>query len=240
MKTSQIAKLLKKRADVKCADVPKKRQEARASTSVSDDTEFVPVGVGGILASTEKLLAINRGLVEPDQRDSYVFKRIWGPDDHLAERIKLDAGKVRRSVMYNAAKFKTLKGIYPFAFDPYVSGMLIGDPGNPNSLSSPLEEINPMHLKEQARRITQMGIGGIGSDDAITQDAQAVHASQFGFVCPISGPESARAGIDARLSHGVRIGTDGKLYQQFRNRRTGEMEWKSPDSLEGHTVAFPE
>jgi len=232
MKSSTVSNLLRR----KVAAAPKKT----APPKPSDDMDFVPIGVNGLLASTEKLLAINRGLEDPDERDSYVFKRIWGPEDHLAERIKLDAGKVRRSIMYNAARHKTLKGLYPFALDPYVKGMMIGDPGNPNPLSAPLEEINPMHLKEQARRITQMGPGGIGSDDAITQAAQGVHASQFGFVCSLSGPESARAGVDARLAHNVRIGTDGKLYQQFKNVRTGTLDWKSPDSLEGSTVAFPE
>jgi hypothetical protein len=33
----------------------------------------MPVGVEGLLAASEKLLAINRGVVEPDERDSMKF-----------------------------------------------------------------------------------------------------------------------------------------------------------------------
>ncbi len=235
MREDTLAKILKKKAAVK--EPPKPRAVMQVPEPEQDE-EHVSVGLHGVLAATEKLLAINRGLDEPDQRDSYVFKRIWTTADHLADRIRLDAGKVRRSAMYNTAKHKTLKGIYPFAFDPYVTGLIIGDPGKANALSSPLEEINPMHLKEQARRITQMGPGGIGSEDAITSAAQAVHPSQFGFVCSVSGPESSRIGIDARLSHGVKIGTDGRMYQRFRNKRTDKIEYVTPEDLENKTVAF--
>jgi len=30
---------------------------------------LVPIGIPGVLAATEKLLAINRGLTDPDERD---------------------------------------------------------------------------------------------------------------------------------------------------------------------------
>jgi hypothetical protein len=51
---------------------------------------------------------------------------------------------------------------------------------------------------------------------------------------------SSRAGIDARLTVGTRIGSDGKLYQQFRNKQTGELEWLSPDVAETKIIAIPD
>lgn len=206
----------------------------------TDDEDDVPLGVHGLLAASEKLLAVNRGLDEPDERDSYGYKRIWSVDKHLAERIKLDAGKVRNNLMRNAARLKSLKGAYPFLFDGYSNGLVIGDPGMANPLSSPLEEINPMHILEQARRVTQMGPGGIGSDEAITESAQGVHSSQFGFVSTVEGPESERSGIDVRLAYGARLGSDGKIYQQFRNRRTEQLEWLSPDITETKVIRLPD
>lgn len=198
------------------------------------------MGIRGILAASEKLLAVNRGLADPDERDSYVYKQMFGVDRHLAERIKLDAGKIRRSLMRNAAKIRTLRAAHPFMFDGYSSGLVIGDPTQANPLSSPLEEINPLHILEQQRRITQMGPGGIGSSEAITPDAQAVHPSQFGFVSAIEGPESERIGIDTRLAWGARIGSDGRIYQQFKNARTGTLDWVTPEDLEGKSVGLPE
>lgn len=205
-----------------------------------EDGELVPVGLHGILASTEKLLAVNRGLVDPDERDSYGFKRVYSVDKHLGERIRLDAGHIRRGLMRNAAKLRSLKGAYPFIFDSYAQGMIIGDPGKANPLSSPLEEINPLHILEQARRITQMGPGGIGSSEAITEEAQSVHPSQFGFVSAIEGPESERIGIDTRLATGARIGSDGRIYQQFKNRKSQQLEWLTPEDVESKVVGLPQ
>ena len=97
-----------------------------------------------------------------------------------------------------------------------------------------------MQLIESARRITQMGPGGIASDESITPEMQAVHASSFGFIDNLSGPESSRAGIDTRLTWGTKFGSDGRLYQLFRNRRTGKLEYRSPADLDGKVVKLPE
>jgi DNA-directed RNA polymerase beta subunit len=225
---------------ISASKIPRNIGKPAAETAAgAGDPEFVPIGMQGVLASTEKLLAINRGLEDPDERDSYGFKSIWESHKHLGERIGLDAGHVRRGMIRNAAKTKSLRGLYPFIFDAYSKGLLLGDLNDANPLSSPTEEINPMHILEQSRRITQMGPGGIGSTTAITADAQNVHPSQFGFVCPISGPESEKAGVDARLSEGTRIGSDGRLYQQFKHRKSGKTEWLTPEDLETKIVAVP-
>lgn len=195
---------------------------------------YVPVGIQGVLAASSKLLAVNRGLVPPDDRDSWEFKRVMTTDRLMRERIRMDASKMRRKISMLAAKRKTLKGIPPNAFDKDIEGLLVGNP-----LSSPLEEINPMQLVGQARRITMMGPGGIGSDDAVTPEMQAIHPSQFGFISTLEGPESARAGVDVRLATGTRIGSDGRIYQQFKDRSTGAKVWRSPEDLSGKVVSIP-
>ena len=199
------------------------------------DPDTTPIGIRGIIASTEKLLAINRGLTEPDERDSMQFKQLMTPDKLMRERVKMDADKVRLNLMRRVARFKNLKPVNAGVFDSYATGLIIGNP-----LSSPLEEINPMHLVEQARRITHMGPGGLPSEDAISVDAQMVHPSQFGFVSPSEGPESSRAGIDVRMAWGTKIGSDGRLYQKFRNPKTGKNHWLSPVDLDGKTLGLPD
>ena len=97
-----------------------------------------------------------------------------------------------------------------------------------------------MHRLENANRITMMGAGGIGSDDQITPEAQAINGTQFGFICSVSGPESQRAGVDVRLAKGVRFSNKKKLYQQFRNLRTGETEWVDAREMSKKVLAMPE
>lgn len=149
-----------------------------------DDDDYIPVGVGGLLAASEKLLAVNRGIDKPDERDSLIFKRFMTTDRLLAERIDMDADRTRMKIMPAIAKQRSLKSMPPFVFDHYMEGFLLGNP-----LSTPLEEINPLHLVEQSRRVTQMGPGGIGSDNAVTEDMQNIHPSQFGFISTLEGPE---------------------------------------------------
>lgn len=163
----------------------RKVEESVPAFELDDDgEEYMSVGTDGVLAASEKLLAINRGLADPDERDSLKFQKILRPHSMLRESIKMDAGKISRQLMYQAARKKDLSGVQSAAFDPYVERLLVGNP-----LTSPLEEINPMQLTESARRVTKMGPGGLGSSQSITEEAQSVHPSQFGFISAIEGPE---------------------------------------------------
>lgn len=200
-----------------------------------DGEEYMSVGVDGVLAASEKLLAMNRGLVQADERDSLTYQKIFRPNNLFRERIKMDSGKIGRSVMYQAAKRKNLSGLLPGAFDGYIDAVLRGNP-----LTSPLEEINPMQLKENARRITKMGPGGIPSSESITPEAQAVHPSQFGFIDSVAGPESERAGIDVRAAYGTKVGSNGRIYQKFLDRKTGKYKWLNPSDVSNLTVKIPD
>ena len=181
---------------------------------------YVPVGLDGILASTERLLATNRGLEEPDQRDALPNDRILMPHDLLRERIKIDAGGKRRQVMRYAARHRSLRGLSPFAFDDYTNGLLIGNP-----LSQPLEEINPMQVAEQARRITKMGPGGIGDPQAITAGMQAVDESQFGFISPLEGPECFDQESQVFTRRGWVAWPEVGDGDEFACRIDGQLQW---------------
>jgi DNA-directed RNA polymerase beta subunit len=207
----------------------------RPKQAATADPASVPANVDTLLAATEKLLAVSRGQAEPDERDSLEFRQVLTPAKLLAERITLDADKVRRHTMRRLAKARSLKPIGAGHFDSYANGLVVGNP-----LSTPLEETNPLHLVEQARRITQMGPGGLPSEDSITPESQNVSASIFGFLDPIAGPESSRIGVDTRLAWGARIGSDGRIYQRFKNRRSGRREWLSVADLHGRTVGLPD
>lgn len=211
-------------------------QEFKSDFELDDDgEEYMSVGTNGLLAASEKLLAMNRGLVGQDERDSLRYQKIIRPAGMFRERIKMDSGKLSRQVMYQAAKRRNLTGLLPNAFDGYIDAVLKGNP-----LTSPLEEINPMQLVENARRITKMGPGGIPSSDSITEESQAVHPSQFGFIDIIAGPESERAGIDVRAAWGTKLGSNGRIYQKFYDRKKKKYIWANPGDVAPLTVKIPD
>lgn len=228
MSTQSILKkvLNKKATNIKIASI---------TYNVKEEDTDVPVGVNSLISASKKLLAINRGQTDPDERDSLRYKKIYNTDDLIKERIDLDAGKLKNILMFNLSKNKSLKYFKPGYFDSYALGHIVG-----NSLSSPSEEINPLQILEQAYRVTQLGEGGIGSEQAVTVDAQNVHPSIFSFIDPSETPESNRAGIDVRLVPSVRLGYDGNPYTKVKDKRTGRYVWLNPDEIGDAIVAFPQ
>lgn len=202
---------------------------------VFGDKDYVPVGVNGLLAASEKLLHVNQGVADEDDRDALQFKRLYTTPHLIRERIRLDAGKAKRNLARFAARRKSLQPAHALMFDGYIQGHLQGNP-----LSLPLEEINPLHILEQARRITQMGEGGIGSSDSFTGGMQSVKGSEMGFIDPVSGPESEAAGIDVRAAWGTKYGRDGRIYQKMKNRRTGQFQWVSADDIADKVLKLPD
>lgn len=210
-------------------------QSSHAKDLADDGEPYVPVGLHGVLASTEKLLAVNRGLIPTDERDSLQYKKTFRTADLMRERIRLDADKMKRQLVRKVARTRNLNPLHPFYFDPYTEKHLIGNP-----LSSPLEEINPMQLVEQARRVTLMGPGGIGTSQAITEDMQSLLPSTFGFLSALEGPESERIGIDSRFAMGSKIGSNGRIYQKFWDNRKGKYRYMSAEDLDGLVVKLPD
>ena len=191
-----------------------------------------------ILSASKKVLDINKGITEPDERDALYYKRIMNTSDLIAERIKLDADGVGKKLMFKVANQGSLKNFPSGIFNNYTKGMIVG-----NSLSSPLEEINPIQLLEQAHRITGMGQGGIGTSRAITSESQNVHPSQFGFYDVIAGPECYDDKTYVLTESGWKLFKECCLEDKFACLIAGKQEFHNPWSLiqkdyDGYMIVF--
>lgn len=191
-----------------------------------------------LLRATQKLLNVSKGHEEPDDRDSLMFSNIYSVEDLIQERIDKDAGKLARTLLYKAHRDKSLKPIQRGALDNYIfhpkEGLLLG-----SGLAMPLEETNPLHVLEQVNRVTKLGIGGIGSAEAVTDEARNVNNSQMGFIDPITGPESGAIGIDTRAAYKSFKGNDKKIYGEFRVPGTTKHVYLTPEDISAKVVAFP-
>ncbi len=184
--------------------------------------------------ASAKLLHIQRGEMESDDRDNLANKYFMSTDDFLVDRVVRDAGRVSRNLLYKATGDRTLNAFKPGHFTPQLETLLVG-----NSLSQPIAGINPVELRDQQFRVIQSGEGGIQDSSAISASARNVHPSQAFFIDPVKSSESLAIGTDLRFTHGVKKGSDGNIYAPFRNRKTRKIEWLNPGQVTRRTVGFP-
>jgi DNA-directed RNA polymerase subunit beta len=188
-----------------------------------------------VLDATKKVLAVSRGDAEPDNRDAPAFQRFMFPEQILAERVAKDYGRLRRELFRKVARTGSLKAMPAGALTPQIESALLK-----SGLAQPIEETNPTEMLDKMYRITRMGEGGLGSTDAIPDEARAVQLGHLGFIDQVRTPESMTIGVDLYMADGVKRGRDGNLYKQFQNAKTGQLEWKTPADLLDATVAFPD
>ena len=193
-------------------------------------------GVTGavMLRAAQKLLNINRGAEDPDERDNPRFSKFFGVEDMMRERIDRDSGRLTKSLLFRAKRDKNLGRIARNALAPYLDTFLSG-----SGLAMPGEEANPLSILTQQSRITRLGEGGISSPDLVTPEARNVQGDYLGYVDFISGPESFGIGIDVRASLGTMKGSDNRLYNKMVDLRTGKTIYVALNDAAAHTVAFP-
>lgn len=183
---------------------------------------------------TKKLIKVSKNEDTPDDRDSLPYQQFMGPEDLFAERISRDKDGVRRQLLWKMSGKGDLSSMPSSALNKQLQAALMT-----SGLGQAIEEINPAELYDKSTAVSRLGEGGIPSTDAIPKEARNVQPSMFGFIDPVRTPESGKVGVDTYLARGARKGMDGKLYSQFRNLKTGEMVFHTPQELTDMTIGFP-
>lgn len=196
--------------------------------------EFKNAGVPLMLRTSAKLLNIQKGTEEVDDRDSLAFQTLHSPEDFFAERIHKDAGQIGKKLLWKSTLRGNLKHMPAGALTPQLRAVLLR-----SGMGMPGEEINPLEIYDQHLRVLRLGEGGIPSNDSVPQESRNVQPSHFGYIDPIRSPESSSIGVDARIAHGAVKGSDGKLYTTLLNPRTGESQRVPAEEASASVVAFP-
>lgn len=202
--------------------------------------EYSSVTPDAIMSASKKILKINRGEEQPDDRESLIYKSVHGVDDFIRESITKGARPVlwkiknRLNNMYGKAEGKSV------IKDVFAPGML-SSPIYTNINISPLanvtQDANPLKFIEDSNRVTAFGPGGIGSVFAVPEAVRNVHPSQIGFIDPVRTPESDKSGIDLQLAIGTKK-TGNTLTIKLLDR-DGNKVRKTLQELQGKTLALP-
>ena len=217
-------------------EITKELAKARMDPSVNRVTlkgDFDRVTPRVFLKATSKLLDINKGKDRVDDRDSVAFRRVFDVADYMSEKVRKDAGNIRKKVLSKVDRERSLKAITPGIFTRQVKGAVLTD-----SKIQPVEEVNPVELFDYQERIVSLGEGGISSVEAVPEEARNVHPSQLNSIDPVRGPESMTVGVDVRAAYNTFKGDDGRLYSSVLNKR-GQRTLIPADKLARAVVAFP-
>lgn len=187
-----------------------------------------------LLRTSQKLLNINRGDEDTDDRDALTFQVLHGPEDFFSERVSKDVGQIGHKLLWRSTLRGNLDHVPSGALTPQLKGVLLN-----SGMAMPLEEINPFDALDQSQRILRLGYGGIPSLDAVPEEARNVQNSHLGFVDPIRTPESSKIGVDSRAGYQVQKGSDGRIYTPLTNVRTGKQQMISAEEAADSVIAFP-
>lgn len=188
-----------------------------------------------LLSTSSKLIKINRGETEPDDRDNLKFSKFMGLEDFVKEHIEKDAGKLQRKAKWRMDQKKNLSWLSSGFFNPQVRSTIIG-----NSLSQNVEGINPVEHMDVSGRVTKLGEGGIASLDSIPDSSRQVNPSSSGFFDPYHIVESGAIGVSNFFTNNVVKGRDGKLYRLMRDSKDKKLKWVDHETILNSKVAIPE
>ena len=186
-----------------------------------------------ILRTTNKLLNIQKGSEDVDDRDALAFQQFYSPEDFFAERITKDAGQNLRKLLWKSTLRGNLSQVPSGALTKQLNSVLLN-----SGLGSTLEEVNPYEVHNQTARVTRLGVGGISNIDAVPDESRSVTPSQFGVIDILLTPESSKVGIDTRFAHGVMKGPNHTVMMQVK-RPDGSTKYLTTAEASKTAIAFP-
>jgi DNA-directed RNA polymerase beta subunit len=204
---------------------------------VCNQTIGIPAGsisADVLLQASAKVLKVNKGLAEVDDRDNLKYSRFLNLEDFVKEHIDKDAGRLQQKAKQKIKQKSNLSWMTSGFFTPQVRSTIIG-----NALSENTEGINPMQIYDTVHKVTKMGEGGIPDATAIPDSSRDVQESSFGFIDPFHVDESEKIGVTGHFTHNVVKGHDGKLYRTMKGQ-DGKLKWMSHEDILNSTVGIPE
>jgi DNA-directed RNA polymerase subunit beta' len=187
-----------------------------------------------LIDASIRLLNINKGTEKPDERDSLIFKNIYAPDDLLKEYFNAHGKTIQRKLQ-NSLRNRDQVG------EVVASNVFTKPLRNfftTSDLSSTPPQTNPVAMLTNARKTTSMGEGGIRNMHSITMETRDVQPSHFGFLDPLSTPESLKVGVSVGL--GSEVHKKGNEMVTPVVMPDGKIEDKSPMDFYNSTVGFPD
>ncbi len=205
------------------------------TTKVSPDTtkitlgkSYKKVGPDTLLATSKKLLEVMRGNQEPDERESLIFKELYGVENLATQYFDKSKESIVGKIRYRMDKKDKVREILSSTTysKPIKTFFTQGD------LSSTSEQTNPAQILASAQKVTFMGTGGIGSRHAITTDVRDLHPTHLNFIDPLATPECMPQGTDIFTLNGFKDISNVTLNDLVACNIDGRLEYNFPEKVQ--------
>ncbi len=200
-----------KRSDPKLPIEDKRKALVEAMHSMELDPEVTQRTLGkphknitkeAVLDATKKLLAVQRGEQDADDRDDLAYQSVLGPEDLLAERLHKDQ-KTLRDNFWNVSFKRHLGSLQPGFLSKTINAAI-----QESGLGLATEEVNSSELLDQQTRVTRLGEGGIKNIDSVPDSSRSVQPSHFGMIDILRTPECFSEDTDVMTKDGWKKWTE--------------------------------
>ncbi len=203
----KLAKVLDSRFAGTEAEAVEVVKQQYATTEMRPETNRLTLGhpysrvePDALVATAKKLIRINKGQEEPDNRDALQHKELWSVQDHIPERLVNSKARILGKLRNNIDRpDMSVRDIIPMdTFNVPVKAFFTS-----TSLAQLPNQTNAIDMMGGFLRTTILGPGGISSEQAVTMNAKMIDPSTLGIVDPVHSPEGAATGITNHLTIGV-------------------------------------
>lgn len=215
-----------------------------ASAKRTLDKPFSEVSGEALLRASKNILDVSKGDRSPDDRDSLVFKSLYGVDDFLLERLTRPMAKrtIRQKMSNNLGSKDTVREILaPDAFRKQVNDLFTSSTASKNH-----DQTNPLEMISNHSSTTILGgdVGGVQQEHALKKSkSRLINSSHMGFLDPVHTPESERTGINLNMPVGVY--KDGNMprvvvYDLKNKKVLSGKNGLTPEQLHSENIVLPD
>jgi len=191
---------------------------------------FEHVTAPALLSASKKLLAINKGTSEPDERDNLIFKKLYSVEDllsaHFEKQIPIITRKLARSL--------SLKDQAGEIISSSTFGKSIKEFFTTGDLSATPPQTNPVTIVEEWRRTSPMGTGGIQSRHSITMESRNLQPTHLVYLDSLATPECLDKKTEVFTKKGWIFAPDITLDTEIACNIKGSLEFHKPHKVFKH------
>ena len=205
---------------------------SKETTKITLGTSFDRVSPAAFLATSKKLLEVMRGNEKPDERESLIFKNLYGVEDLVTQYFDKNKENIVNKLKFRINKKDNIREILSSS----TYSKPIKEFFTREDLASTPTQTNPAQILADAQKVTFMGTGGIGSRFAITTEVRNLHPTHLNFLDPLATPDSARAGVNLGLTRD--IVKDGQDIKTSIRMLDGSRKFVSVSDFYNMKIAF--